>query len=109
MELSGRERRMLEEMETHLLAEDPGLASSLGEHRLRPGVQAIVAAVALAGGVALMAVGLSLGQLTGILVALVGFVVILAATVVADELRLRNRGGTVTPVKPVPRTPPASG
>ena len=43
MGLSEGEKRLLEEMESHLLAEDPRLASSLSVHGLGAGVRAAVA------------------------------------------------------------------
>ena len=88
MELSERDRRLLREMETHLLAEDPSLASSLRIRRLPLGLSAILAAAGLVIGVLLMAVGISLEHTTGIAVALVGYLVLLFSTsATVDRLR----------------------
>jgi Protein of unknown function (DUF3040) len=103
MELSERERRLLQEMESHLLAEDPALASSLGAHRLRAGVQVLLVVVGVVVGVLLMAAGLWRAHLLGILIALGGYLVLLASTSVAGSLRLRvvrsraSAAGTRTP------------
>src|SRR3954451_4675701 len=82
MELSERERRLLREMETHLLAEDPGLASSLRIHRLRGGAKVALAASGLVLGAVLMGVGTVRGQAVGIGVALLGFLMLLASVTV---------------------------
>jgi Protein of unknown function (DUF3040) len=90
MELSEREKRLLHEMETQLQAEDPGLASSLVVHRLRPGARAVLATLGLLVGVLLMAVGVWRARPLGIAVALIGYLVLLASTTVAVEtLRAR--------------------
>jgi hypothetical protein len=94
MTLSERERRMLQEMETHLLAEDPGLASSLGASRLRLGTRVVLAASGLVIGLLVMGVGVVQGDTVGILIALLGFLVLLAATTVGVEsLRARGQRG----------------
>jgi Protein of unknown function (DUF3040) len=87
MELSEHERRQLQEMESHLLAEDPSLASSLRVHRLRVGVGAkvVLAVCGLLIGVLLMAVGVWRAHVTGIAVALVGYLVLLASTTLAVD------------------------
>ena len=91
MELSERERRLLQEMETHLQHENPGLASSLRVHRLRASSGAVVTVAGLVGGVLLMCLGVWRAHAVGIIVALVGFVVLLAATSVAgDWVRARR-------------------
>jgi hypothetical protein len=91
MELSERERRLLQEMETHLLAEDPRLASSLRVHRLRGGVRVLLAVSGLTLGAVLMGIGTGQGQALGIGVALVGYLILLAAvTITADYLRDRR-------------------
>lgn len=91
MELSERERRLLREMETHLLAEDPSLASSLRVHRLRGGAKVALAVSGLAIGAVMMGVGTWRGHGTGIGVALAGYVVLLASvTVTVDYLRARR-------------------
>jgi len=91
MELSERERRLLREMETQLLHEDPSLASSLSFHRLRVGASTVLTVSGLAVGVLLMALGVWRAHLFGIALALVGFCVLLAATTVsADWLRARR-------------------
>jgi len=79
MELSERERRLLREMETHLRAEDPGLAATLNVRRLRAGTKAILAASGLVIGVLLMGVGVLRGHGLGIAVALAGYLFLLAA------------------------------
>jgi len=89
MELSERERRLLREMETHLLAEDPGLASSLRLRRLRVGASAVVAAAGLVIGMLLMAVGIWLAHAAGIAVALLGYLVLLFSTSATVE-RMRE-------------------
>jgi hypothetical protein len=96
MELSERERQVLREMETHLLAEDPGLASSLSIRRLRVGVRAIIAAAGLVVGVLLMAVGIGIAHTVGTAVALLGYLVLLFSTSASvDRLRdLRVARGT---------------
>jgi type IV secretory pathway TrbD component len=90
MELSESEKRLLQEMETRLLAEDPRLASSLRVHRLRVGARAVLAAAGLAAGVLLMSLGIWRAHLLGIVVALVGFVILLASTTVTVDV-LRDR------------------
>jgi hypothetical protein len=91
MELSERERRLLQEMESHLLAEDPRLASSLRVHRLRGGVRVLLAVSGLTLGAVLMGIGTGQGQALGIGVALVGYLILLAAvTITADYLRDRR-------------------
>lgn len=89
--LSERERRLLQEMETELLREDPGLASSLRARRLPLGVSAVLTVSGLAVGILLMAVGVLRGHALGIAIALVGYLVLLASTSVATEW-LRKRG-----------------
>src|SRR4051794_17740638 len=85
MALSERESRMLQEMESHLLAEDPRLASTLGSRRLPIGVGAVLAVSGLALGVLLMAVGVGRGQGLGIATALVGYLVLLLSTAVVGD------------------------
>jgi uncharacterized membrane protein len=98
MELSERERRLLQEMESRLLAEDPSLASSLSVHRLRVGLQAMLAVAGLVIGVLLMSVGIWRAHLLGIAIALIGFLVVLAATNVAvDCLQVRRSRRPRTP------------
>lgn len=98
MELSESERRMLQEMESHLLAEDPSLATSLSVHRLRVGTSALLAASGLVVGTLLMAVGVWRAHLLGIAVALVGYVVLLVSTSVTVEyLRAHRDPRTVDP------------
>lgn len=99
MVLSERERRLLEEMETRLAAEDPSLASSLGAPRLRVGTRALLAAAGLVLGAALMAIGVGLGQLGGTVVALAGFLVLLAAATIGGEW-LRARDGAQRAARP---------
>jgi hypothetical protein len=95
MVLSEHERRLLQEMESHLLAEDPGLASSM---RRRRSLSA-VAKLALAGsglvlGVLLMAVGVWRAHALGIAVALLGYLILLASTwFTVDWLRARGVEG----------------
>jgi hypothetical protein len=91
MVLSERERRLLEEMETRLQAEDPSLASRLSIRRLPIGVNAALTVSGLLIGLLLIGVGLWRAHAAGIAVALVGYVVLLAATSVAGEW-LRARG-----------------
>jgi len=92
MALSERESRLLQEMETRLLAEDPRLASTLGARRLPIGVGAVLAAAGLALGILLMAVGVGRGHALGITTALVGYVLLLLSTfVIGDWLRLPGR------------------
>jgi hypothetical protein len=86
MELSEHEKRLLQEMETHLVAEDPSLASSLSIHRLRVGYRALLAVLGLTAGVLLMAIGVRRAHVVGIAVALVGYLVLLASTVLAVDL-----------------------
>ena len=98
MELSESERRMLQEMETHLLAEDPSLASSLRVHRLRVGMSAVLTVSGLLVGILLMAVGVWRAHALGIAVALVGFVVLLISTTITGEyLRAQREHRTVDP------------
>lgn len=91
MVLSERERRLLQEMETHLLAEDPALASSLSLRRLRPGVRAVLGTSGLVLGVLVMAVGLLRGHAVGIGVALVGYLFLLAGTTITADLMRAGR------------------
>jgi hypothetical protein len=106
MELSERERRLLQEMETHLLAEDPGLASSLRVHRLRGGIGVALAASGLVIGVVLMGVGTVQGHAAGIGVALIGYLVLLAAvTVTVDYVRARQ-GRAAGRSEPTSNPPP---
>jgi len=98
MELSESERRMLQEMETHLQAEDPSFASSLRLHRLRLGARMMLAGLGLVVGVLLMAVGVWRAHLIGIAVALVGYLVLLFSTsVTVDSLRARRERRPVDP------------
>jgi hypothetical protein len=91
MVLSERERRLLQEMETQLLAEDPRLATSLSVRRLRVNAATVLAVPGLAAGVLLMGVGVWRGQASGIAVALAGYLVLLASTsVTVDWLRSRR-------------------
>jgi Protein of unknown function (DUF3040) len=96
MVLSERERRLLQEMETQLQAEDPRLASSLSLRRLSLrglgiGAGAALTVAGLAVGILLMVVGIGRAHAVGIAVALVGFVVLLVSTTVSGEW-LRARG-----------------
>jgi hypothetical protein len=92
MVLSERERRLLQEMESHLRAEDPSLASSLSSRRLRVRASALLAASGLVVGVLLMAAGVWRAHAAGIAVALLGYVVLLASTsVVVDWARARGQ------------------
>ena len=94
MVLSERERRLLQEMETHLQAEDPRLASSLSFRRLRVSLRAVLAVCGLPLGVLLMAGGVWRAHAVGILVALIGYVILLFSTVVSVEwLRARSDRG----------------
>jgi hypothetical protein len=91
MELSEHERRLLREMETHLLAEDPSLASSLSVHRLRLRASAVLAGSGLAVGLVLMAVGVWRAHLLGILIAMVGYLTLVVSThAVGESLRARR-------------------
>jgi hypothetical protein len=94
MELSDRERRELQEMETRLLAEDPHLASSLSLGRVRVRVRPVSAVAGLVIGVILMAIGVTRGHAPGIAVALVGYVVLLASVSASADLLRSRRGGT---------------
>jgi DUF3040 family protein len=97
MVLSEHERRLLQEMETHLLAEDPGLASSLGGRHLRIGTTAALATSGLVTGVLLMAVGVLRARALGTLVALVGYSVLLVSTyVIGEMLRARRQRSPVS-------------
>jgi len=90
MVLSERERRLLQEMESHLLAEDPGLASSLSVRRLRIATRVALAVPGLIIGILLMGVGIWRAHAVGIAIALVGYVILLASTsVTVDWLRAR--------------------
>lgn len=90
MVLSERERRLLQEMESHLLAEDPGLASSLSVRRLRIATSVALAVPGLIVGILLMGVGIWRAHAVGIAIALVGYVILLASTsVTVDWLRAR--------------------
>jgi hypothetical protein len=92
MVLSERERRLLQEMETHLLAEDPHLASSLSVRRLWIGANTALTVSGLVIGVLLMGVGVWRGHTAGIVMALVGYVILLASVSVTIDW-LRARGG----------------
>jgi hypothetical protein len=92
MVLSERERRLLQEMETHLLAEDPGLASSLSVRRLWIGANAVLTVFGLLVGVLMMGLGVWRAHLAGIALALAGYVILLASVTVAVGW-LRARGG----------------
>jgi hypothetical protein len=107
MELSERERRLLQEMETRLLAEDPGLASSLSVHRLRVGRGAVLAGSGLALGVLLMGIGIWRAHVLGTLIAMVGFVVLLGSTAVAVEVLRGYRGRRSVRRKPAAGSPDA--
>jgi len=90
MVLSERERRLLQEMESHLLAEDPGLASSLSVRRLRIATRVALAVPGLIIGILLMGVGIWRAHAVGIAIALVGYVILLVSTsVTVDWLRAR--------------------
>ena len=90
MVLSERERRLLQEMESHFLAEDPRLASSLRHRRLPAGANVVLAVSGLVGGVLLMVLGIWRAQLLGTAIALVGFSVLVVSTTVSGEwLRAR--------------------
>jgi hypothetical protein len=91
MVLSERERRLLQEMESHLLTEDPRLASSLKNRRLRPGVSAVLTVAGLVVGVLVMIIGIGRAQVLGTVVALVGFTIVLISSFVAGEW-VRARG-----------------
>lgn len=101
MSLSDEERRLLEEMEAALAAEDPRLADTLrggptvaglGSRRLGLMTGGLVVGIALLIG----------GMLTHWIVSVLGFVVMVAATLMA----LRDQGGTPAPAGPrAPRTP----
>jgi hypothetical protein len=91
MGLSERESRMLQEMETHLLAEDPRLASTMGARRLPIGVGAVLTVSGVALGILLMVVGVGRGHALGITLALVGYVVLLLSVTVVGEW-LSNHG-----------------
>ncbi len=109
MTLSERERRLLQEMETHLLAEDPSLASSLGAGRLRAGTRILLAASGLVIGVLVMGAGVLQGDLLGVGVALIGYLVLLAATVVGVEtLRQRVERNAPRPTRPPGTAGPSS-
>jgi hypothetical protein len=91
MVLSERERRLLQEMESHLLTEDPRLASSLRNRRLRPGVSAVLTVSGLVAGVLLMSIGVWQARVLGTAVALAGFLILLVSSFVAGEW-VRARG-----------------
>jgi hypothetical protein len=86
MELSEHEKRLLQEMETHLVAEDPTLASSLSVHRLRVGTRVVRAVLGVIVGVLLMAVGVRRAHALGIAIALIGYVILLASTSLTVDL-----------------------
>lgn len=81
MPLSEHEQRLLEQMERALYAEDPKFASALrgANARARYRRRAVVAGVGFLAGVALLVVG----AVTAILLSVLGFVVMLAAGLVA--------------------------
>jgi hypothetical protein len=91
MDMSEDERRVLQEIESHLAADDPRLAESLQGHRRwlrsRPGAgRWMLSSLGLAAGVLLMAIGVRESGTAGILVALVGYCVLLAATATTVKL-----------------------
>jgi len=97
MALSERESRMLQEMESHLLAEDPRLATTLGSRRLPLGLGAVLAVSGLLAGVLLMAVGVGQGEGLGTAIALVGFLFLLTGTsVIGEWVRAREKTRTLT-------------
>jgi Flp pilus assembly protein TadB len=92
MELSERERRLLQEMESRLLAEDPSLASSMRIHRLRVSLKSVLAISGVPVGALLMMVGVWRAHLVGIVIALVGYLILLFSTVVVGEALRARRG-----------------
>jgi high-affinity Fe2+/Pb2+ permease len=95
MVLSEHERRLLQEMESHLLAEDPALVSSMRSRRSLPAVAKLaLAGAGLVFGILLMAVGVWRAHALGIAVALLGYLILLASTcVTVDWIRARGDHG----------------
>ena len=81
MPLSEEELRLLEQMERALVAEDPKFASTLRGTKMRQHArrQVIGGIVVFVVGVALLMSGAILGQNTGIILGVLGFVVMLAS------------------------------
>ncbi len=82
MPLSEHEQRLLEQMERALYAEDPKLASALrgADPRTHARRRLILAAIGFLAGLALLMTGVATSQ---VVVAVVGFVLMLAAAFVA--------------------------
>ncbi len=104
MALSEKEQKLLDQMEAALAAEDPRLASALSD-RGRGWYQRrlVVAVVIFAIGVAVLVVGMDLHPLVSVL----GFVVMLVATVVA--LASWQSGGGVAQHLSGEGSPPSQG
>ncbi|MFT3877263.1 MAG: DUF3040 domain-containing protein [Propioniciclava sp.] len=85
MALSEYEQRLLEQMEAALAAEDPKLANTLrGAHpRKLHRRRAAIAGVGFLVGLAALIGGMQLAQWIGVIVSVIGFVIMLASTVVA--------------------------
>lgn len=109
MALSNEEQRLLDQMEAALAAEDPKLVNALRGtnvrrvHRRR----AAVAGVGFFGGLTLLIVGMS----TNLVVSVLGFVVMVAAAVVAMYSWQHVGHGPVEqgPQRSKPKTPQSSG
>lgn len=104
MALSEEEQRLLEQMEAALAAEDPRLASTLRGTRTRRlhRRRAALAGLAFVVGLAALVAGMQLG----VVVSILGFVIMLTATVIAltSWQHVGDEGGT--PRSPSrPRTP----
>jgi hypothetical protein len=108
MALSDEEQRLLAQMEAALAAEDPKLVSALRGTGARR-VHRRRAALAGAGfflGLALLVIGITVGETKGVVVSVLGFVVMVAAAVVAitswqhvgsggpDQAQTRDRATT---------------
>jgi hypothetical protein len=87
--LSDHERRVLSEIEQGLIAVDPKLAESIGRHRWR--IPRLVWAVGACFGVGFVVLGLITGDGIGALIAVVGFVLIVANCCAALGSRRRRR------------------
>jgi hypothetical protein len=86
MTLSEHERRALDEIEGMLSADDPKLASALGNRRGMRSVRAALAVLGVLGGLGLVLLGLLLDNAVGIALGVTGFAATVAGCVVGVQM-----------------------